>query len=44
MNVQTRVHVLRSFATHLLVHIRQKKKISLEIAAKIAIVNWPLDE
>jgi hypothetical protein len=39
-----RVHILRTFATHLLVHIRQKKKIAVEIVAKIAIVNWPLDE
>jgi hypothetical protein len=27
-----RVHVLRTFITHLLVHIRQKKKIAPEIA------------
>jgi hypothetical protein len=35
MNVQMKVHKLRSFITHLLVHIHQKKKIVLEIAAKI---------
>jgi hypothetical protein len=28
------MHILRTFITHLLVHIRQKKKIALEIAAK----------
>ena len=33
MNVQVRVHILRSFITHLLLHIHQKKKIALEIAA-----------
>jgi hypothetical protein len=41
-NVQMRVHILRTFITCLLVHIHQKKKIALEIAAKIASVNWPL--
>ena len=43
MNVQMRVHVLRTFVTHLLVHMHQKEKIALEIAAKIASVNRPLD-
>jgi hypothetical protein len=38
-----RVHILRAFITYPLVHIHQKKKIALEIAAKIASVNWPLD-
>ena len=41
MNVQMRVDVLRTFITHLLVHIHQKEKIVLEIAAKIASVNGP---
>jgi hypothetical protein len=27
--------------THLLVHMHQNKKIALEVAAKIASVNWP---
>jgi hypothetical protein len=36
-----RVDILRIFITHLLVHIHQKKKIALEIAAKIASVNGP---
>jgi hypothetical protein len=35
-------HVLRAFITYLLVHIHQKRKIALEIAAKIANVNRPL--
>ena len=35
-------HVLRAFITYLLVHIHQKKKIALEIAAKIASINRPL--
>ena len=39
MNVQMRVHILRTFITHLLVHIRQKKKIALEIAAIFASVK-----
>jgi hypothetical protein len=39
MNVQVRIHILRTFITHLLVHMHQKKKIALEIAAKIASVN-----
>ena len=41
MNVQTRVDMLKTFVTHLLVHIHQKEKIALEIAAKIASVNGP---
>jgi hypothetical protein len=39
MNVQMRVHILRTFVTHLLVHIHQKKKVALEIAEKIASVE-----
>jgi hypothetical protein len=39
MNVQMRVHVLRTFIAHLLVHIHQKKKIAVEMAEKIASVN-----
>ena len=39
MNVQMRVHILRTFITDLLVHIHQKTKIALEIAAKIASVK-----
>jgi hypothetical protein len=42
MNVQWRVHILRKFITHPLVHMHQKKKIVLEIAAKIVSVNGPL--
>jgi hypothetical protein len=42
MNVQMRVHVLRTLIAHPLVHIHQKKEIALEIAAKIASVNRPL--
>jgi hypothetical protein len=34
MNVQMRVYVLRTFVTHLLVHMHQKEKVALEIAAK----------
>ena len=40
MNVQMRVHILTTFITHLLVHIHQKTKLALEIAAKIASVNY----
>jgi hypothetical protein len=40
MNVQMRVLVRRTLVTHLLVQIRQKKKIALEIEAKFA--NSPL--
>jgi hypothetical protein len=43
MNVQMRVHILRTFVTHLLVHIHQKTKIALEISAKIASINRPLN-
>jgi hypothetical protein len=39
MNVQMREHVLRTFVTHLLVHIHQKKKIALEILAKMVSVK-----
>ena len=42
MNIQMRVHVLRTFITHLLVHMHQKEKIALEIAVKIASVNGSL--
>jgi hypothetical protein len=41
INAQMKEHVLRTFITHLLVLIHQKKKIALEIAAKIASVNGP---
>ena len=41
MDIQMRVHVLRTFVTHLLVHMHQKEKIALEITAKIATVNRP---
>ena len=34
MNVQMRVHVLRTVIIHLLVHMLQKTKIALEIAEK----------
>ena len=37
-----KVHVLRTFITHLLVHIHQKEKIAPEITAKVASVNGPL--
>jgi hypothetical protein len=39
MNVQVRVNILRSFITHLLVHMHQKKKIALEITQGIASVT-----
>ena len=40
MKVQMRTHVLlRTFVTHLLVHMHQKEKIAREIAAKIASVK-----
>jgi hypothetical protein len=42
MNVQMRVHILRTFVTHLLVHMHQIRKIALEIATKITSVNGPL--
>ena len=38
-----RVHVLQTFITHLLVHMHQKEKIALEIVARIASVNRPLN-
>ena len=41
MNVKMRVNILRTFITHVLVHMHQKEKIALEIAAKIASVNGP---
>ena len=34
-------HILRTFITYLLVHMRQQKKLALDIAAKIASVNGP---
>ena len=39
MRVYTNIHILRGFITYLLVHIHLKKKIALQIAAKIASVN-----
>lgn len=39
MDIQMRVHVLRTFITHLLVHMYQKTKITLEMSAKIASVK-----
>jgi hypothetical protein len=42
MNVQMKVDKLRTFITRLLVHMHQKKKSAVEIAAKIVSVNWPL--
>jgi hypothetical protein len=45
--VQMRVHqwtycMLRTFITYLLVHMHQKTKIALDIAAEIASINGPL--
>jgi hypothetical protein len=34
-------HILRTFITYLLVHMHQKKKITVEIGAEIAKVNRP---
>jgi hypothetical protein len=34
------IHVLRAFVTNLLVHMHQKEKIALEIAAKFASVTF----
>jgi hypothetical protein len=42
MNAQMRVHILRTFITHLLFPMCQKTKIGLEITAKIVSVNGPL--
>ena len=42
MNVEMKVHVLRTFVTPLLVHMHQKAKNALEMAAKIASVKRPL--
>jgi hypothetical protein len=42
MNVQMRVHILRTLIAHPLVHMHQKEKIALEIAAKIASVKLRL--
>jgi hypothetical protein len=39
MNVQMRVHILRTLIAYPLIHMHQKKKIALEIAAKIVSVN-----
>jgi hypothetical protein len=42
MNVEMGTHVLlRTFITHLLVHMHQKEKIAREIAGKIASVIGP---
>jgi hypothetical protein len=41
MNVQIRAHIIRTFITHPLVHIHQKRKVSPKMEAKIASVNGP---
>jgi hypothetical protein len=41
INAQMKEHVLRTFITHPLVLIQQKKNIAQEIAAQIASVNGP---
>jgi hypothetical protein len=41
-NVLSTCALIWTFIAHLLVHIHQKKKIALEIAAKIASVDGPL--
>jgi hypothetical protein len=38
MNIQMRVHILRTFITRILVHMHQKKKIALEIVAKLPVI------
>ena len=35
------LHKARTFVTHAPFHIVQKEKIAVEIATKIARVNWP---
>ena len=42
MKVRMKVHVLTTFITLLLVHMHQKEKVALEIAAQIASVNGTL--
>ena len=42
MDIQIRVHILRTFVTHLLFHMHQKKKFALEIAADISSENEAL--
>ena len=34
--------ILRTFTTHLLIHIHHEKNVAVEIPAKIASVNGPL--
>ena len=41
-NAQVKKHILGTFVINPLFHIHQKKKIALEIAAKIASVNGHL--
>ena len=41
MDIQMRVHILRTFVSHLLVHMHQMEKLALEITAKIESVNGP---
>ena len=38
MNVEMRVHILRTFITHPLVYIHQKKKNTLEIAETLRVM------
>ena len=42
MNVQMKVHILRTFITHLLVRMHRGRRVAPGIAAEIAGVNGPL--
>ena len=44
MNVQMRVHKLRSFITLLLVHMHQKKKIALQVDHLRYRLNFDLNK
>jgi hypothetical protein len=44
MNVQMRVYILRTFITHLLVHIHQMKKIALEMDYLHYRLNFDLNK
>jgi hypothetical protein len=41
-NVQVKKNALDTFVINPLIHIRQKEKIALKIAVKVASVNGPL--
>ena len=39
MNVQMRIYILRTLITHPLIHIHQKKKITIEVKSQATLAS-----